>query len=90
MGKPILMDFSADWCGPCRTMVAVMQALEKEYDGRAEIRAVNVDREMEMASKHGIFVVPTLILEKDGVEIRRWMGVTSKEELKAALDLALE
>jgi len=71
-------------------MVAVMQALEKEYDGRAEIRAVNVDREMEMASKHGIFVVPTLILEKDGVEIRRWMGVTSKEELKAALDLALE
>lgn len=71
-------------------MVSVMQALEKEYDGRAEIRAVNVDREMEMASKYGIFVVPTLILEKDGVEIRRWLGVTSKEELKAALDPALE
>ena len=84
------MDFSADWCGPCRTMVPVIQALEKEYEGKAEIRAINVDREREVASKYNIYVVPTLILEKDGVEIQRWLGVTSKEELKAALDPALE
>jgi len=71
-------------------MVPVIQALEKEYEGKAEIRAINVDREREVASKYNIYVVPTLILEKDGVEIQRWLGVTSKEELKAALDPALE
>lgn len=85
MNKPTLLDFYADWCGPCRIMSPIMMELEAEYEDRADIRKVNVDNEGEMATKYSIFVVPTIVLEKDGVEIRRWVGVTSKKELEKAL-----
>lgn len=90
MGKPILMDFYADWCGPCRTQGPILEEIKTAFEGRAEIKKINVDKENELASKHGIFVVPTLILEKDGIELNKWMGVTSKEELTEALDAALK
>ncbi|HOT07250.1 MAG TPA: thioredoxin [Methanotrichaceae archaeon] len=89
MGKPILMDFFAEWCGPCRMQTPTMLELEAEYEGRAEIKKVDVDKEGDVASKYNIFVVPTLVLEKDGKELRRWMGVTSKEELIRALEDSL-
>lgn len=66
-----------------------MLELEAEYEGRAEIKKVDVDKEGDVASKYNIFVVPTLVLEKDGKELRRWMGVTSKEELIRALEDSL-
>lgn len=89
MARPILMDFYADWCGPCRMQGPIIEALAEEYGDRVEFRKINVDREGELAARRGIFVVPTLILEKDGVEIRKWLGVASKEDLAQALDDAL-
>jgi thioredoxin 1 len=90
MAKPILMDFYADWCGPCRIQGPILELIKADFDGKAEIKKINVDKEGELASKYGIFVVPTLILEKDSKELNKWMGVTSKEELTAALDAALK
>jgi thioredoxin 1 len=90
MGMPVLMDFSAQWCGPCRVMAPTMIELEAEYEGKAEIKTIDVDKEAKLASKYGIFVVPTLILVKDGAELKRWMGITSKEELMRALNRALK
>jgi len=90
MAIPILMDFYADWCGPCRTQGPILEEIKAAFDGRALIKKIDVDNEGELASKYGIFVVPTLILEKDGAELGRWMGVTSKEELAEALDAALK
>lgn len=88
--KPILMDFYADWCGPCRTQGPIFEALAKEFGDKAEFKKINVDKEGDLATEKGIFVVPTLILEKDGVELKKWMGVASKEELTRALNEALQ
>ena len=90
MAKPILMDFYADWCGPCRMQGPILEEIKAVFEGKAEIKKINVDKENDLASKYGIFVVPTLILEKDGKEVNKWTGVTSKEELTAALDAALK
>lgn len=90
MAKPILMDFYADWCGPCRMQTPIFEELEKEFKDKAEFRKVNVDKEGDLATEKGIFVVPTLILEKDGKELKKWMGVTSKEELTNAINEALK
>ena len=90
MAKPILMDFYADWCGPCRMQGPILDEIKVAFEGKAEIKKINVDKENDLASKYGVFVVPTLVLEKDGKELNKWMGVTSKEELTAALDAALK
>jgi len=90
MAKIVLMDFYADWCGPCRMQGPIFEDLEKEFGEKAEFRKVNVDKEGDLAAEKGIFVVPTLILEKDGVELKKWIGVTSKEELSRAIDEALK
>jgi len=90
LAKPILMDFYADWCGPCRMQTPIIEALAKEVGDRAEFRKINVDKEGDLATEKGILVVPTLILEKDGVELKKWMGVTSKEELAKAINDALK
>lgn len=86
MDKPVLMDFFATWCGPCRMQTPIMEELEKKYAGRIEIKKIDVDRNMELANRYNIMVVPTIVLEKDGREVRRWLGVTSKEELSSAID----
>ncbi len=90
MAKPILMDFYADWCGPCRMQTPIIEQLEKEFKDKADFRKVNVDKEGDLATEKGIFVVPTLILEMDGKELKKWMGVTSKEELTTAINEALK
>lgn len=89
MDKPVLMDFFAEWCGPCRMQTPIMEELEKKYSGKIEIKKIDVDRNMELANRYNIMVVPTIILEKDGKEVRRWLGVTSKEELSSAIDAIL-
>lgn len=90
MGKPILTDFYADWCGPCKMQGPVFEALAEKMKDVADFRKVNVDREGDLAVEKGILVVPTLILEKDGTEIRRWMGFASEKELTDAINEALK
>ncbi len=92
MAKLVLMDFYADWCGPCRLQGPIFEEMEKDEElcRKAEFRKVNVDKEGDLAAEKGIMVVPTVILEKDGVEVQRWMGVTAKEELTKAINKALD
>jgi thioredoxin 1 len=90
LAKLVLMDFYADWCGPCRMQGPIFEAVAEDFKGRAEFKKVNVDKEGALASEKGIFVVPTLVLEKDGVELRKWVGVTTKEELTKAINEALK
>jgi thioredoxin 1 len=88
MAKLVLMDFYADWCGPCRTQGPIFEDLARDLRDKAEFKKINVDKEGDFAAEKGIMVVPTIILEKDGAEVQRWMGVTSREELIQAIGKA--
>lgn len=90
MAKLILMDFYADWCGPCKMQGPIFEDLAKDFSDKVEFRKINVDKEGDLAVEKSIMVVPTIILEKDGVEVQKWMGVTSKEELIKAINFALK
>ena len=76
-----LIDFWAPWCGPCRVMNPVLEELEKELAGKAEIVKINVDENPTEASKYGVMSIPTYVIEKDGKEVGRKIGVTPKAEL---------
>ncbi len=85
MGKPVLYDFFADWCGPCRRQGPILEDLKKKMGETVDIRKIDVDQNMELAQKYGIQVVPTLIVEKDGKVVRMLEGVTSADALEAIL-----
>ena len=81
--KPILIDFWATWCGPCMRQGPIVEALAEE--GYA-VGKVDVDQNMALAQQFRVVSIPTLILFKDGAEVKRFVGLTSKEELKSALE----
>jgi thioredoxin 1 len=85
MGKPVLIDFYADWCGPCRLQTPRLEDLKKRMGDTIEIRKVNVDNHMDLANQYGIEVVPTLVIEKDGKVIRRLEGVTEAGVLEGIM-----
>jgi thioredoxin 1 len=84
-----LVDFWATWCGPCRMLVPTIDAIAKDYDGKATVAKVNVDDEGELAMKYQVSSIPTLIVFKDGEISQRFVGVTSKGDLAAAIDAAM-
>ncbi len=90
MAKLKLMDFYADWCGPCKMQAPIFEDLAKDFSDKVEFKKINLDKEGDLAIEKGIMVVPTIILEKDGLEVQKWMGVTSKEELIKAINMALK
>ncbi len=81
-----LVDFWAEWCGPCRMMAPIIDELSKEFEGKAKIGKVNVDEEMELAEQFGVSSIPTLVIMKDGKEVKRFVGVTQKAVLVSALN----
>ena len=85
MTKPVLMDFHAEWCGPCKRQGPILDDLKKKLGDSFELRKIDVDQNMELAQKYAIQVVPTLIIEKDGKVIRSLEGVTSAEALEEYL-----
>ncbi len=85
MGKPVLIDFYADWCGPCRLQSPIVEELANRMGDQLEVKKINVDDNMELANKYRIYVVPTLIIEKDQREVRRIEGLTDASSLEAMI-----
>ncbi|MBI2842848.1 MAG: thioredoxin [Armatimonadetes bacterium] len=86
---PVLVDFWAPWCMPCRMLAPTLDELAGDYTGKAKVVKVNTDENQELAVKYGIRGIPTLILFKDGEAIDRAVGVQPKKELAERLDRAI-
>ena len=80
-----LLDFWAEWCGPCKFMEPVLEELEKELAGKVEIERINVDEKQEIAAKYGVMSIPTYIVVKDDREVERIIGATAKDNLLKAI-----
>ncbi|MBN1134835.1 MAG: thioredoxin family protein [Methanosarcinaceae archaeon] len=89
MSKPVLLDFSATWCGPCRMQQPIISKLEESFGDKVDFKEIDVDQNNELASKYDIMVVPTLVIEKDGIEVRRFTGVTRADVLSDELNKLL-
>jgi thioredoxin 1 len=86
---PVLVDFWAPWCGPCRMVAPVLEELAKEYEGKVKVVKLNIDENQGTATEYGVRSIPTLILFKDGKECEKMIGVQSKENLKQMVDKIL-
>jgi thioredoxin 1 len=83
---PVLVDFWAEWCGPCKAIGPSVEQLAAEYDGKAKVYKVDVDREGDLAQRFGIMSIPALIVFKGGKEVDRMVGAAPKPQLAALID----
>ncbi len=84
--KPVLVDFWAEWCGPCKQIAPILETVASEYDGKLQICKLDVDANTASAQKFGIRGIPTLILFKNGVSIAQKVGGVSKPQLISFID----
>lgn len=84
----VLIDFFAEWCGPCHQMSPVIEELASEYDGVVKVCKVDVDEAQNLAVKFGIMSIPALFILKDGQVVKQFIGVTAKSDLVAAIKAA--
>ncbi len=82
----IVIDFWAEWCGPCKKMSPIVDELAAEYDGVVDVRKCDVEENVEVAAKFGIMAIPTIVFVKDGKEIARKSGTVKKDQLVALIE----
>jgi thioredoxin 1 len=82
----VLVDFWAEWCGPCKMIAPLLDELADEYDGKVKIGKVNIDEQQALAAQYGIRAIPTLLLFNKGQVAEQMVGAKSKRDLKASLD----
>ena len=87
-GQPVLVDFWAEWCGPCRAIAPMIDELATSYAGKAKVGKVDIDSNRDLALRFGIQSIPTLLLLKDGQVVQKWVGMQPKPVLQKALDAA--
>jgi thioredoxin 1 len=87
--QPILVDFWAPWCGPCRQIAPLVQQLGKDYAGKVRVAKVNVDECPNVAAGYGVNSIPTLMIFKNGDVVERFVGVQPRSRLQSALDAAI-
>ena len=85
-GQPVLVDYWAEWCGPCKMIAPILDEVSKDYDGKLRVAKMNVDENRDVPSKYGIRGIPTLMLFKDGQLAATKVGALSKAQLTAFLD----
>ncbi len=88
--QPILIDFWAEWCGPCKMIAPIVAQLAQEYEGKLLVGKLDADEYPEVLESYGIMGIPTLILFKDGEEIERWTGYLPKDRIVQGLEPHLE
>lgn len=86
---PVLVDFWAEWCGPCRAVSPIVDELAKEYQGKLKVMKINVDDNQSTAMKFQVMSIPTLLFLKNGQEVDKIIGALPKNQIKAKIDALL-